>query len=52
MRINNTKSGKERKKKKRKQSVLEKEIFSIVEKSLDAAIAAAMEDIFRDWNKK
>ena len=52
MRIDNTKSGKDRKKKKRKQSVLEKELYSIVAKSLDAAIELALDDIFKDWNKK
>lgn len=40
------KDGKEKKKNK---SVLEKEIFSIMEKSLKTALDAALDDILKDW---
>ena len=41
---------KEKKKKKKKnKSVLEKEIFSIMEKSLKTALDAALDDILKDW---
>jgi len=36
-------------KKKKKKSTLEKEVFSIMEKSLKAALDAALDDIFKDW---
>ena len=37
------------KKKKKKQSVLEAEVFSILEKSLKTAVDMALDDIFKDW---
>lgn len=37
------------KKKKKKQSVLEAEVFSILEKGLKTAVDMALEDIFKDW---
>ena len=38
--------------KKKKQSVLEKEIFSIMEKSMKTALDAAVDDLLKDWNKE
>ena len=50
MRIDHTKSkGEDKKKKKRKQSTLESEIFNIMEKSLKTALDAALDDIFKEW---
>ena len=40
---------KKKKKKKKNKSVLEKEIFSIMEKSLKTALDAALDDILKDW---
>ena len=40
--------GKEKKKKKRK-SILEAEIMSIMQKSLKTALDMALDDIFKDW---
>ena len=40
---------KDKKKKKKNQSVLEAEIFMIMQKSLKAALDAALDDIFKDW---
>ena len=37
------------KEKKKNKSVLEKEIFSIMEKSLKTALDAALDDILKDW---
>lgn len=37
------------KKKKKKQSTLEAEIFSIMEKSLKSALDVALDDIFKEW---
>lgn len=40
----------EKKRKKKKQSsVLEAELFRIMEKSLKAAMDQALDDIFKDW---
>ena len=36
-------------KKKKKQSTLEAQIFSIMEKSLKTAVDMALDDIFKDW---
>ena len=36
-------------KKKKKKSTLEAEIFSILHKSLKAALDMAMDDIFKEW---
>lgn len=44
-------SEKKEDKKKKKQSVLEKEIFSIMEKSMKTALDAAVDDLLKDWNK-
>ena len=43
------KKQKEKKRKQREQSLLEKEIFNLIESLADAAISQAMEDIFEDW---
>ena len=51
MRIDSTRD-KDRKKKKKKQSTLEAEILSIMEKSLKSALDVAMDDMFKDWNKR
>ena len=37
------------KKKKKRQSILEAELFRIMEKSLKAAMDSALDDIFKDW---
>ena len=50
MRIDSTKK-KDEKTKKRKQSVLEQEIFSFMTKSLDTALNVALDEILKDWNK-
>ena len=42
-------SEKDKKKKKKEQSVLEAEIFSIMEKSLKTALDMALDDILKDW---
>ena len=42
---------KDRKKKKRK-SILEAEIMSIMQKSLKTALDMALNDIFKDWKVK
>lgn len=47
MRIQKKKS--EDKKQKRKQSVIEAEIFKIVNKSLKSALDVALNDIFKEW---
>lgn len=36
-------------KKKKKKSTLENEVFTIMEKSLKAALDAALDDILKDW---
>ena len=40
---------KDKKKKKTEQSVLEAEIFSIMEKSLKTALDMALDEILKDW---
>lgn len=40
---------KNKNRKKKKQSTLEAEIFSIMEKSLKTALDVALDDIFKDW---
>ena len=40
---------KNKNRKKKKQSTLEAEIFSIMEKSLKTALDVALNDIFKDW---
>lgn len=40
---------KDKKKKKKEQSVLEAEIFSIMEKSLKTALDMALDEILKDW---
>ena len=42
-------SDKKSKDKKKKQSVLETEIFRFMEKSLKSAMEVALDDIFKDW---
>ena len=42
----------EEKKKKMKQSTLEKVIFSIMEKSMKTALDAAVDDLLKDWDKE
>ena len=39
-------------KKKKKQSVLEKEIISIMEKSMKTALYASVDDLLKDWSKE
>jgi len=39
----------ERKKKKKRKSVLQAEIFAIMQKSLKTALDLALDDIFKDW---
>lgn len=41
-------SDRERKKKK-KQSTLATEVFRLLEKSMDAAIKKALDEVFKDW---
>ena len=48
MKISNSKDDRDKKKKK-KQSTLEAEIFSIMEKSLKSALDVALDDIFKEW---
>ena len=38
-----------KKKKKKQQSILEAEIFKIIEKSMQQALDKALDDIFKDW---
>lgn len=38
-----------KKKKKKKQSQIEKEIFRVIDKSLQAAVDKAFDDLFKDW---
>lgn len=40
---------KERDKKKKKQSLLEQQIFSILQKSMKTALDMALNDIFKEW---
>lgn len=42
----------EEKKEKKKQSILEKEIFSIMEKSMKTALDAAVDDLLKVWDKE
>lgn len=48
MKISNSKDDRDKKKKK-KQSTLEAEIFSIMEKSLKSALDVALDDILKEW---
>ena len=45
-------SQKDEEKKKKKQSILEKGIFGIVEKSMKTALDAAVDDLLKDWDKE
>ena len=45
-------SQKDEEKKKKKQSILEKEIFGIMEKSMKTALDAAIDDLMKDWDKE
>ena len=45
----NRKKQKDKKKNQREQSILEKEIFSLIESMAEATIYQAMDDIFKDW---
>ena len=50
MRVDNTKDkDKKKKDKKRQQSILEKEIMSIMFKSMKAALDMALDDLLKDW---
>lgn len=40
------------KKDEKKQSILEKEIFGIMEKSMKTALDAAIDDLMKDWDKE
>ena len=42
-------SQKDKDQKKKKKSVLEAEIMSLMQKSLKAALEMALDDIFKDW---
>ena len=42
-------SDRKKKKKEKKQSVLEAEILSFMQKSLKTALDLAMDDLFKDW---
>lgn len=44
-----TTSQKQKDKKKKKKSTLETEIFSIMQKSMKAALDAAVDDLLKDW---
>ena len=46
---NQSNRDRDKKKKKKNKSTLEKEIFSIMEKSLKTALDAALDDILKDW---
>ena len=48
MKISSSKDNRDKKKKK-KQSTLEAEIFSIMEKSLKSALDVALDDILKEW---
>ena len=48
MKISNSKNDRDKKKKK-KHSTLEAEIFSIMEKSLKSALDVALDDILKEW---
>lgn len=39
----------QKRKEKREQSIMEKEIFRLMEKSAEAGLNAALDDIFKDW---
>lgn len=43
------KTNEKEKDKKKKKSILEAEIMSIMEKSMKAALDQALDDIFKDW---
>ena len=45
-------SQKDEEKKKKKQSILEKEIFGIMEKSMKTALDATIDDLMKDWDKE
>lgn len=51
MRVGSTKSKRDNDKnrKKKKQSILEAEILSIMEKSLKTALDVALDDILKEW---
>ena len=50
MRVDNTKDKEKKKKdKKRQQSILEKEILSIMSKSMKTALEMALDDLLKDW---
>ena len=50
MRVDNTKDKEKKKKdKKRQQSILEKEIMSIMHKSMKAALDMVLDDLLKDW---
>jgi len=42
-------SSQKKERKKKKKSVLEAEILALMQKSLRAALDAALDDIFKDW---
>ena len=50
MRIDRTRERENEKEK--QQSILEKEIFSIMEKSMKTALDAAVDDLLKDWDKE
>ena len=50
MKVNNSSKSEKEKKKKKKQAALEAEIFKIMEKSLNAAINKALDDVFKNFD--
>ena len=42
----------EKDKKKKRQSIIEAELFAIMEKSLKTAVNMALDEIFKDFNKR
>ena len=50
MKVNNSSKSEKEKKKTKKQAALEAEIFKIMEKSLNAAINKALDDVFKNFD--
>ena len=53
MRTNSTKSEKDREKEgKKQQQAFEAQMFKAIEKTLDSVVEKALDEIFKDFNKK
>ena len=52
MKIERTQDKQKSKSKKKEKSWLEDEIFRIMEASLKSAMDAALDDVFKEWDKK